>query len=133
MQNNPTWMAVVAVDLRDRWGRVLLQQRPFGKHHAGLWEFPGGKVETGESPRFALCREITEELGITIDPADLRPSLVADEGAAGRVVLILYTCTRWSGNPVAVEGQEWGWYDLNSAAALPMPPMDEDLLHRLSG
>lgn len=124
-------MAVVAVALFDGDGRVLLQERPSGKHHAGLWEFPGGKVEIEENPRLALCREVAEELSIHIAPDDLTPALLADEGAAGPVVMMLYTSDRWSGEPVAREAQRWEWFSLEQAGTLPMPPMDARLLAQL--
>ncbi len=124
-------MLVVALALSDDSGRLLLQERPAHKHHGGLWEFPGGKVEATESARFALCREIAEELAITIRPQDLYPALAADEGADGGIVLIVYTCRRWAGEVQGLEGQRWGWFTRQEAAALPMPPMDADLLERM--
>ncbi len=132
MANYPTWTPVVALALTDSEGRLLLQQRPPGKHHAGLWEFPGGKVETHENPRFALAREISEELGLTIDAADLLPGLVADDMGERTIVLFLYTAAKWRGNPQGREGQEWGWFAQPEAAALPLAPLDRDLLTRLS-
>ena len=131
MASDPTWMHVVALALRDAQGRLLLQERPVGKHHGGLWEFPGGKVEARENPRAALCREIAEELSIAIDPASLRPALLADQAGDAPIVLFLYSCTSWTGEIVALEGQRWGWYRREEAANLPMPPMDADLLDRL--
>ena len=132
MANFPTWIPVVALALTDSEGRLLLQQRPAGKHHAGLWEFPGGKVETLENPRFALVREIGEELGLEVDPADLSPALVADDMGERAIVLFLYTAAKWLGNPEGREGQEWGWFTSEEAANLPLAPMDRDLLSRLS-
>ncbi len=131
MEENPTWMPVVALALRDESGRLLLQRRPDHKHHGGLWEFPGGKVENGENPRSALCREIAEELGITIDLHALQPSLVADEGLQNPVVLILYSAESWEGQVTPLDDQNWGWFSRDEAKALPMPPMDADLLVRL--
>ncbi len=122
---------MVALALRDGMGRLLLQQRPMGKHHGGLWEFPGGKVEPCEHPRAALCREIAEELGIEIESSDLRPLLAADEPGDLPIVLILYSCRNWQGEVVGQDGQRWGWFDREQAAQLPMPPMDHDLLARL--
>ncbi len=110
---------------------MLLQKRPDHKHHGGLWEFPGGKVEKGENPREALCREIAEELGIAIQPAQLQAALLADETGGGQIVLFLYTCTSWSGDVIPDEGQQWGWFSADEAACLSMPPMDADLLKRL--
>lgn len=125
-------MPVVALALRDGEGRLLLQKRLPGKHHEGLWEFPGGKVETGETPRLALCREIAEELAITIAAGDLVPALVADDGADGRIVLILYTATRWRGAVLPLDGQEWGWFTFEQARSLALAPMDADFLQRLA-
>ena len=131
MENKPTWMAVVALALRDNAGRLLLQRRPLHKHHGGLWEFPGGKVENGQIPRVALAREIAEELAIKVETTALTPALLADEGADGGVVLFLYSCTSWIGEIAALEGQEWGWFAPQEAAKLALAPMDADLLARL--
>jgi 8-oxo-dGTP diphosphatase len=133
LESNPTWLAVVAVALRNESGCLLLQQRPLHKHHGGLWEFPGGKVESGETPRLALVREIAEELGITLETSSLVPLLLADEGAAGRVVLFLYSAATWGGEVTPHEGQEWGWFTLAEACALDLAPMDRSLLERMSG
>jgi 8-oxo-dGTP diphosphatase len=128
---NPTWLPVVALALRDPQGRLLLQRRPLQKHHGGLWEFPGGKVESDENPRFALAREIAEELGIEIETKALVPLLLSDDGTLGQVVLLLYTCSHWRGAVVPHDGQEWGWFAPVEASALPLAPMDRDLLARL--
>ncbi len=115
--------------------RLLLQQRPLGKHHGGLWEFPGGKVEPGETPAAALARELAEELGIAVDPADLAPLTFAVHEAAvtgatsGRdLVLLLYRCAAWRGTPVAEEGAALQWVDGATlrSLAIPetMPPLD---------
>ena len=121
----------MALALRDEERRLLLQKRPAHKHHGGLWEFPGGKVEDGETPRAALVREIAEELGIAIEADALEPALFADEAGAGPIVLILYTCCSWRGEIAALEGQESGWFNPRQASGLAMPPMDADLLKRL--
>ena len=131
MESEPTWLAVVALALRDDTGRLLLQRRPAEKHHGGLWEFPGGKVERAENPRFALVREIAEELGLAISASDLTPALVADEQGARPVVLFLYTCAAWQGEVLPSEGQQWGWFTREAARALDLAPMDRDLLERL--
>lgn len=131
MQKIPTWILVVAVALFDQNGHLLLQQRPAGKHHGGLWEFPGGKVESGELPRLALVREVAEELGITLDAAGLEPCAFAEEGDNPAVVLNLYTCNSHTGEPVGHEGQQWGWFELAEAAQLALAPMDRRLLRRL--
>ena len=127
---------VVAAAIRDRAGRLLLQKCPAHKRHAGLWEFPGGKVELEEIPRVALCREIVEELAIVLDPQSLEPAGFADEqpvdGRPG-LVLLLYTCRVWHGEPEALEGQRWGWFTTEEAAALDLSPMDRVLLEGLPG
>lgn len=134
LQNNPTWMAVVAAAIHDSAGRVLMHCRPEGKHHGGLWEFPGGKVEAGESPASALVREIEEELGLALDIAALRPAAFAHgpaEGPYPEIVILLYTAGSWQGEPVAHEGGGWGWFALEEALALPKPPLDVELLASL--
>jgi len=136
MENSPTPVQVVAAVLRDAEGRLLLQQCLPHKRHAGLWEFPGGKVEDKEEQRLALCREVLEELGLELDPAALEPAGVAEEppqdGRPG-LVLKLYTATAWRGEPEGREGQRWGWFTLAEATALDLPPMDRALLEALSG
>lgn len=131
------WKPVVALALRDGEGRLLLQRRPLHKHHGGRWEFPGGKVEPGETPRMALVREIAEELAIRLDPADLTPALMAEEMAAEAgdpvIVLLLYTACVWRGAIMGMERQEWGWFADGEAAKLDLAPMDGDLLARLRG
>jgi 8-oxo-dGTP diphosphatase len=134
LERKPTFVPVVAAAIWDAEGRLLLQQGLPHKRHAGLWEFPGGKVETGETPRFALCREVAEELGIELAEHKLDPAGLAEEaGAEGRpaIVLFLYTSLHWRGEPKALEGQGWGWFTRDEALALPMPDMDRALLHRL--
>jgi 8-oxo-dGTP diphosphatase len=134
LERKPTFVPVVAAAIRDRAGRLLLQQGLPHKHHAGLWEFPGGKVEIGETPRFALCREVAEELGIELVERALEPAGFAEEdGIDGRqpLVLFLYSSLRWRGEPRALEGQGWGWFTPEEAVRLPMPEMDRALLARL--
>lgn len=135
MQENPTGIAVVAVAMLDGTGRVLLQRRPPGRRHAGLWEFPGGKVETGETRRAALLREIEEELGIRLDAGDL---IAVGESVDSRVgpdrdphVLFLYTARQWSGAPRASEGAEIGWFTAAEARSLAVPPLDRPLIDAL--
>ena len=131
MEKIPTFLPVVALALIDPEGRILLQQRPQGKHHGGMWEFPGGKLETAEKPREALCREISEELGVALDPMMLTPAGWAEEDAGTPIVLLLYTSRQ---TPVAVtphEGQQWGWFARAQAQALELAPMDRRLLANL--
>ena len=136
VENNPTFLTVVAAAIHDAAGRLLLQQPLAHKRHAGRWEFPGGKVESTEIPRLALCREVLEELGLTLDPGALAPAGFAEERASDEhpaLVLLLYSCRIWRGMPAAREGQEWGWFTRQEAAALDLPPMDRALLSGLAG
>lgn len=133
MEDLPTWIPVVALSLSDRAGRWLMHRRPAHKQHGGLWEFPGGKVEPGETPRAALVREIREELGIELDPACLRPTAFADDGTAGPVIL-LYTAARPTGAaPAALEGGAIGWFTHADISQLDTPPLDRELARALSG
>ena len=128
------WIAVVAGALRRADGRWLMHQRPPGKHHAGLWEFPGGKVEPDEIPSQSLVRELREELGICCDPASFTPAGFAETvlPEAGRqIVILLYTVTGWLGEPAALEGGTVGWFTPEQALALPMPPLDVVLAGQL--
>ena len=118
----------------DEGGRVLMHRRPLGKAHAGLWEFPGGKVEAAEMPREALIREIVEELGIRLDPTFLEPCAFAETiaGDAERsIVLMLYTARGWRGEPRSCEGGECAWFAWTEARQLPMPPLDRRLFAQL--
>ena len=124
---------MVALALRDEKGRVLLQQRLSGKHHGGLWEFPGGKVEAAEKPTLALVREIAEELALELDPGQLEPAFFAEEAGDPAVVLILYTSRQPVPAPQGLEGQAWGWFTLEEPAGLPLAPMDRKLLSRIGG
>lgn len=125
-------MLVVAAALLDGAGRVLMHRRPVGKHHGGLWEFPGGKVDDGESPEGALVRELNEELGIRVDPACLEPlSFVTGPpppGTMGGLVILFYTCRAWSGEPRAIEGEGVDWCDRPACEALDLAPLDRVLL-----
>lgn len=126
MQNNPTFVPVVAVALLDRQGRVLMQQRPAHKDHGGLWEFPGGKVEPAETLECALVREIAEELAIALDPAALEPFSFASRPQQPHVVM-LYICRDWQGDPQAIEAAAIGWFAPDELGALAMPPLDVTL------
>lgn len=126
---------MAAAAIRDAQGRLLLQQRAAGKAHAGLWEFPGGKVENRENPRNALAREVSEELALVLETTTMIPAGFAEEaGQSGdpAIVLFLYDCPGWQGRPDALDGQRWGWFTPAQAAALPMPPMDRALLGSLA-
>lgn len=134
VENCPTVVFVVAAAIRDHSNRLLLQQALPHKRHGGLWEFPGGKIEEGETPRFALCREVMEELGIDLDGQRMTTAGFAEEAPeAGRpgLVLFLYNCPAWQGKPDAREGQQWNWFTPEEAATLAMPPMDRRLLEGL--
>jgi 8-oxo-dGTP diphosphatase len=123
---------VVAVALFDADGRVLLTQRPEGKSMAGLWEFPGGKVEAGELPEAALTREIQEELGIEICERCASPlTFVSHPYADFHLLMLLYVCRKWEGIPRGVEGQNLTWKFPREMAALPMPPADIPLVAAL--
>lgn len=124
---------VVAVALFDGDGRVLVQQRPPGKSMAGLWEFPGGKVEPDERPEEALAREIFEELGITVREEDLLPGPFASEPLGeSHLLLLLFLCARWQGVPAPHHATAIAWHDVSTLDALPMPPADLPLVEALS-
>lgn len=121
------WIAVVAGALQRADGRWLMHRRPEGKHHAGLWEFPGGKVEASEMPRESLVRELAEELGISCRPGAIAPAGFAESvaGEAGqRIVILLYTLREWDGIPLALEGGAVDWFTPAQVLALPKPPLD---------
>ena len=122
-------LTVAAVALIDRDGRVLVQQRPEGKPMAGLWEFPGGKVEPGETPEAALVRELDEELGIEVPSACLAPAVFASAPLDGRhLVLLLYICRKWRGLPQPLEGGTLRWARPLELHGLAMPPADRPLI-----
>jgi 8-oxo-dGTP diphosphatase len=125
-------MTVVAAALADEEGRVLLQQRAPGRAMAGLWEFPGGKVEDGELPEGALVRELREELGIGIAPADLAPACFASAPNGSRhMILLLYLCRRWQGAPRPLDASALRWETPAGMRALAMPPADAPLVDLL--
>lgn len=153
---------VAAVALVDQDGRILLAQRPQGKAMAGLWEFPGGKVETGELPEAALIRELHEELGIEVCvsclsaggfvshcysfeppkeetgcgcPVDNSKFISARELGVKEefnLLMLLYVCRKWKGAPIAREGQTLAWRTLAQMKNMPMPPADIPLVESLS-
>jgi 8-oxo-dGTP diphosphatase len=123
---------VVACAFVDADGRVLLAQRPEGKPMAGLWEFPGGKVEAGETPEATLIRESEEELGIVVREACLAPLTFASHRYPDfHLLMPLYVCRRWEGTITAKEGQRFAWVRPNRLRDYPMPPADEPLVAHL--
>jgi len=124
---------VAACALIDADGRVLIAQRPAGRPMAGLWEFPGGKVEAGETPEATLIRELKEELGIIVNEACLAPLTFASHGYADfHLVMPLYVCRRWDGTVRAQEGQDLAWVRPNRLKDYPMPPADVPLISHLT-
>jgi 8-oxo-dGTP diphosphatase len=125
---------VVACALVDTDGRVLLAERPAGRSMAGLWEFPGGKVEAGEQPEQSLIRELNEELGIVVKEACLAPLTFASHSYPDfHLLMPLYVCRRWDGTVVPREGQRLAWVRPNRLRDYPMPPADEPLVSHLMG
>ncbi len=123
---------VSAVALFDADGRVLLTQRPEGKMMAGLWEFPGGKVEPNELPEAALTREIREELGIEICERCAAPlTFVSHQYESFHLLMMLYVCRKWEGIPQALEGQKLTWKFPKEMVGMPMPPADIPLVGAL--
>lgn len=128
LQKIPT-LTVVAAALVDGERRVLLQKRAAGRAMAGLWEFPGGKVEPGERPEAALARELEEELGIAVELESLSPAAFASADNDGRhMLLLLYLCRRWLGEPRPLDAEALKWVRPGEMTALPMPPADEPLI-----
>lgn len=120
---------VVAAALVDRDGRLLVQQRPDGLPMAGLWEFPGGKLEPGETPEQALIRELAEELAIDVDHACLAPACFASEPLGDKhLLLLLYVCRKWGGTPVAQHASALRWVRPVELHSLDMPPADKPLI-----
>jgi 8-oxo-dGTP diphosphatase len=120
---------VVAVALIDADGRVLIGQRLEGKHLAGLWEFPGGKVGEGETPEAALIRELGEELGIEVKPACLAPlTFVSHAYPDFHLLMPLYVCRRWEGFVTPREGQALKWVRAKDLRGFPMPAADAPLI-----
>jgi 8-oxo-dGTP diphosphatase len=134
-------MLVTAVALIGPDGAILMQRRHFSAVHGGLWEFPGGKVEPGETPEFAAVRELEEELGIAIDADGLEPvgfasgfTAGADEGGKGArrpLVILLYASRAWQGTPQVKEAEAIAWHAPGAIAQLAMPPLDYPLAEAL--
>jgi 8-oxo-dGTP diphosphatase len=132
MPAGPSILLVVAGALIDPCGRVLLQQRAAHRSMAGLWEFPGGKIEAGETPEAALARELEEELGILVDPTALEPLAFASDLLGDRhLVLLLYAVRAWSGVPQALDATAIRWATAREMRDLPMPPADVPLVDAL--
>ena len=125
---------VAACALIDPDGRILLAQRPPGRSMAGLWEFPGGKVEAGERPEQSLIRELEEELGIIVEEPCLAPLTFASHRYADfHLLMPLYVCRKWEGTVQPREGQALAWVRPNRLRDYPMPPADEPLIPHLIG
>jgi len=125
-------LLVVACALVDTDRRVLIAQRPEGKHMANMWEFPGGKVEPGETPEAAIIRELREELDVETKEACLAPlSFASHTYEHMHLLMPLYVCRRWQGTPIAKEHQALKWVRPQALRDYPMPPADEPLIAAL--
>ena len=128
----PKLVLVVACALVDADGRVLIAQRPEGKTLAGLWEFPGGKMEAGERPEETLIRELAEELGVAVEEPCLAPLTFASHAyETFHLLMPLYVCRRWTGIVTGREGQTTRWVRPQALRDYPMPPADEPLIAHL--
>jgi 8-oxo-dGTP diphosphatase len=126
-------VTVVAAALVDSEGRILVARRPEGGSLAGLWEFPGGKIETGETPEAALVRELAEELGIAVASEALAPVTFVSHGYIDfHLLMLLYQCRDWGGEAHGQQGQPLRWEHPATLATLPMPPADLPLLAALA-
>lgn len=125
-------LLVAAAALIDPAGLVLIAQRPAHKQLGGLWEFPGGKLEPGESPETALARELKEELDLTVEPDCLEPFAFASHAYPDfHLLMPLYIATRWQGEPVPNDAQKLAWVRVSELSNYPMPPADVGLVQRL--
>ena len=126
-------LLVAACALIDADKRVLIAQRPAGKPLAGLWEFPGGKVEEGEAPEDTVIRELHEELAVTIAKPCLAPlAFASHDYQEFHLLMPLFVCRRWEGIPVPREAQDLRWVRANRLREFPMPPADEPLVSHLA-
>lgn len=125
-------LLVSACALLDRDNRILIAQRPEGKHMAGLWEFPGGKVEKGETPEETLIRELEEELGVKTWQSCLAPLTFASHAYPDfHLLMPLFVCRKWEGSPLSKEDQQLKWVRVENLRDYPMPPADEPLIPAL--
>jgi 8-oxo-dGTP diphosphatase len=132
MQANLKLVLVAAAALVDRDGRVLIAQRPAGKSMGGLWEFPGGKVNNGETPEFALMRELEEELGIETRPCCFSPIGFASHGYEDfHLLMPLFVCRTWKGTPQAREHAALKWVKAHQLYDYPMPAADIPLVAQI--
>lgn len=132
LKKNPTLLLVVAAAMVRADGLILLQKRPEGRPMAGLWEFPGGKLEEGEDPEQALARELAEELAMDVSPDSLLPCCFASAPLESKhLLLMLFIGRTWNGDPHGVEGQEIGWFSLDQMYDLEMPPADLPMIDLL--
>ena len=129
---NVKLVLVAACALVDTDARVLIAQRPAGRPMAGLWEFPGGKLDAGERPEDTLIRELKEELGIAVEENCLAPLAFASHTYPDfHLVMPLYLCRNWQGTVTPLEGQKLAWVRPNRLRDYPMPPADEPLIAHL--
>lgn len=125
----PHTLLVTAAALIKDDGTVLLAQRPEGKSFAGLWEFPGGKVEVPETPEAALVRELHEELGLIVAPEALKPlTFVSENCATFHLLMVLYVVRQWENDPIGREGQTLAWVSAEDLGTYPMPKADAPLI-----
>ena len=125
-------LLVVAAALVNEEGSLLLSRRPPGKMMAGMWEFPGGKVEAGETPEEALCRELFEEITIAVKEEDLSPLQFASHSYPEfHLLMPLFLIRKWEGAPIAAEGQLLKWWKMEELNPAKMPPPDGPLIERL--
>ncbi|MDE2405456.1 MAG: (deoxy)nucleoside triphosphate pyrophosphohydrolase [Sphingomonadales bacterium] len=132
MADKSTFVPVVAVALLGGDGRILLQKRRAGSVHGGLWEFPGGKIEPGESAEAAVIREISEELGVelavdALEPVSFASDPVLPPAPRAPHVILLYACRHWRGEPRCLDGEAIAWFAPDAIAGLAMPPLDVPL------
>ncbi len=121
---------VVSIALINASNEILLSKRPHNKHLSGFWEFPGGKVENGETPENALVREIKEELNIEINDKCIAPLSFSEfDYKEFQLLLLLYVCRRWEGRPMSMENNELKWVKPNMLRKYKMPPADDSLIY----